>query len=194
MTEPKRIRFPSLLAIIGGLIVFATLTFLNLDGYHNEPYSPGGFSEEPPNINWTHGWPFVCMGRGSVGTGPLMVRVVQMTLTSRWPFDGTPVTYLYRNALCADLAILVASVAATVWGINSLVRRSSKRLSYGLRFLFVLMTVAAVASIGLPYLASRLIQYRIAMAILALAAGIVILATAQLGIKRLRQPYDDFPI
>src|SRR5437899_295944 len=111
MPETKRIRWPSLLAIAGGLIVFATLAFLNLDGYHNEPYGPGGFSEEPPNINWAHGWPFVCMGRVSVGTGPLMLVVVPRTLTSRWPFDGAPVSYFYRKSFYADIAILVAFVA-----------------------------------------------------------------------------------
>jgi hypothetical protein len=180
MYATRLIRCLSVSAIIGGLIVLATLVFLNLDGYHNEPFGPGGFYEEPPDINWTHGWPFVCMGRLSVGTGPLMLSSVQRTITNRWPFDDAQVTYVYRRYLYSDIAIVVVSVVATVWGINRLVRRLRARRRYGLRSVFVLTTIVAViAAFGAPYLASRIIQYRIAIAILATANTVVIVSTVE---------------
>ncbi|HEY7329473.1 MAG TPA: hypothetical protein VH592_17675, partial [Gemmataceae bacterium] len=155
MAETARIRCPSSFAVAGGIIVFATLAFLNLDGYHNEPFrhhsepfGPDSFYQEPPDINWTHGWPFVCAGRTSVGTGPLVVVSVQHAITSRWPFDGTPFTYVYRGPLYADVAILVAAVIATVWSINSLTWGSKRRPSFGLKFLFGMMSLTAVALIA----------------------------------------------
>jgi len=178
MTKIGQIRIRSVIASAGGLVVFATLAYLNLDGYHNEPYGSGDFFGDPPDINWTHGWPFVCMVRNSVGTGPLVVRVVQRTVTSRWPFDGTPVSYFYRNSFWVDVAILVVLVGAVVWSIYTLVPSLPKRLSYGLKALFVLMTMSSVAAIGLPYLANRLVQYRFAMVVLAVAVMMVIVAVA----------------
>jgi hypothetical protein len=188
MAETMRIRSPWPLALVSGAIVFARLALLNLDGYHNEPFGPGDFLGEPPNINWTHGWPFVCMGRTSVGTGPLVVAKVQTTITSRWPFDDTPVHYLYPGRLGADIAILFMSVLGTVWSINSLMRRPIRRLRYGLKFLFVVMTLtAAVLAMG-PNWADRLIQYRFTMIVLILAAMATIWATLDALARMARRP------
>ncbi len=183
MEKTKPNCFPRLAAVTGGLIVFATLAFLNLDGYHNEPYGPGDLLGEPPDINWTHGWPFVGVGRSSVGTGPLVVANVQMTITSRWPFDDTPIHYVYPGYLCADIAILVTAVVATVWSINELLKQSMKQLSYGMKFLFVAMTLVAAAMLTRSYWMDRIIQYRFAIIVLVLAAACVVCGIANVLVR-----------
>ena len=184
MFRRPRFRLPSLSAFTGGLIVFATLAYLNLDGYHNEPFGPGGFNDEPPDINWTHGWPYVCMGRSSVDVNSVL-RHPQLEITSRWPFDGVPATYFYVNSLLADIAIAVAFVAATVCSLDYLVRRWPVRLRYGLKFLFILMTVSAIAIVfGWPDLSNRVVQYRVAMTILLAAATTVPVALISLVLRK----------
>jgi hypothetical protein len=179
--------FSLVLAIAGGLAVLASLTFLNLDGYQNEPFGPRNFYSEPPDINWTHGWPYVCMGRLSLSAGPLMMKVVQPSITSRWPFEGTPATYFYAKPLIADILIGVVSVTTTLWSFSYLGRRWSLH-RFSLKFLFVLITAIAVAfALWRPDFASRFVQYRIAITILAAAAVVAIVASIHVVGDRLRR-------
>src|SRR5262245_1803899 len=75
------------------VLTAAALLLENLDGYHN--HFGGDYSEEPPVINWAHGWPANCLVRTSIlartGLKP-GIRIVPAgtveSYTSRWPFDS----------------------------------------------------------------------------------------------------------
>src|SRR5262245_61163257 len=100
-------------AVFAGLIAFSAIAFLNADGYHNEPFGNGNFYDEPPDINWTHGWPFICLGRSSVVIGPLVVTPPTRRITSRWPIRDVKPTYFYPGAMAADAAIAFLFVIAS---------------------------------------------------------------------------------
>src|SRR5262245_26174493 len=85
------------LSSLAALVVAGALVFLNLDGYHNEFPILDSFDDEPPAINWTHGWPLRCVVRSSIyataqgisaPTPTSMAGTVgkEIGVSSRWPF------------------------------------------------------------------------------------------------------------
>jgi hypothetical protein len=145
------------------------MAYLNLDGYHNEPFSDDDPKGVPPNINWTHGWPWVCLGRISFipQKGPPPGLPATIMITSRWPFDGAESTYFSIRPFVANMALLTVLVLGTASRVFQLAGQSKFRFRFGLRLLFGLMTITAVVfALDIPSYVNRTMADRIAFAII----------------------------
>ena len=105
---------------------------------------------------------------------------------SRLPFDGTPATYFYGKNLFADIVIFVSFVGAFVWALYRLVPKTLSP-SFSLRSLFILLLVAGLVAFELPYLRSRVMQYRVEMVILGAAGATTVFAIAGLVAEQLKR-------
>ncbi len=144
-----------------GLACFLTLTvllafvFLNLDGYQLHItayfgtregwYGPGDIRGEPPTSNWVHGWPVGCAMRLCIRPPKAPIRSMQdLEITSRWPFDGTPVRYSSPLAAAVNVVICLLLVFGTYKGSSALLRKLGWRLTFGLRTVLITVLLAAL--------------------------------------------------
>jgi hypothetical protein len=156
----------------------------NLDGYHN--HFGGDYSEEPPTINWAHGWPFPCVVRkSSQGLTPADLkvgfRVVQPGLesyTSRWPFDSALVSHVYPGYVALDFALAVLLLVSVGLSIQLWTTYFRIPNQFGLKTVFVIITLSAVFTFVLIHLArlntARFIVHYICLMILTIALVVLV--------------------
>jgi hypothetical protein len=174
---------PHWLAVAFAALVLSAVVHENLDGYHN--HWGGDYRDEPPIINWAHGWPWYFMVRSSLdfGTngippGPILTPPGGFYHYSPWPFDDAPlaifsVTWLVADCAVGLLVVIGAGVAADTWA-----RRWRLRNQFGLRAIFVLVTFASVACVAVNPLqystVGRYVLHYAALTVLGVAAAAIL--------------------
>lgn len=137
------------------LTVLLAFVFLNLDGYQlhltayfGTPegwYGPGDIQGEPPTSNWVHGWPVGCAMRLCIRPPKAPIRSMQdLEITSRWPFDGTPVLYSSPFAAAVNVLVCLLLLFGTYKGSSALLSKLGWRLTFGLRTVLITVLVAAL--------------------------------------------------
>ncbi len=140
------------------MAVLVSFLFLCLDGYHvglSPSYNGSGdFFGEPPNINWTHGWPFHFAVRSSIypaSARPGLPNPASWSgdsgSYSRWPFDNAPVTLFHLGPLLLDVTVLFVLLAGTWYWLRD-IANVPFRFQFGTRALF-LMTLLVALAMGL---------------------------------------------
>jgi len=194
------------LTFIGTAIVAVALLFANADGYHNEwsldsnRRSFGDLSAEPPNINWTHGWPIRFVVRHGIYSVDAGKGVLVMSfsgghgLYSRWPVDSAPLTHFQSGWLALDIVVCFTILAGATRGLTILTHRIRWRLQFGVKHLFALLTVVSVGlALRQQLFPSRFVLQYAAFAVI--AAGIMLSVLAcldaawRLG-RLVRRPSD----
>jgi hypothetical protein len=188
---------------IAFVVTAAALIFLNLDGYHNEYPRLDSFGSEPPTINWTHGWPLRAFGRSSIyipsagisAPTPRVIRGNNYAISSRWPFDGVPIAYVYPLALAADVLLFVTLCAGTLWSASRMGNKLQLRLRFNLKLLFALVTVVAVVlAFQVPAkLPRQFLQYT-AEIICGFALLVVVCKGARTVVECLRAKFNAKPV
>ncbi len=178
-----------------GLIISGPLIFLNLDGYHIGLPWLKDFNEEPPNINWTHGWPWRFMGRSSIYStasgisAPTPASIAgtvgnEIGITSRWPFDEAPISYFVWRAMLADVAFLIVLTVGTVFAVRRFA--GHLRVHFGMRSLLIVMTaVAGVLAFQLPSRVPRQVPEVAAMLLIAIAILLIIYSAIKFMLTRI---------
>jgi hypothetical protein len=142
------------LRLIAVAIVATALVFANLDGYQTEPFDNANFFGEPPLINWTHGWPFICLVRQSpiVGSG----KTGWIGVTSRWPIDNARIIAFRAKPLLADIAFFIAVMAGTAYGVPLLIDWLKTWRSFSLKTFIGAMTLLSVLfALSVPFFKSE---------------------------------------
>lgn len=171
------------LSIVVAFVVFASLAFLNADGYQlhlaahlgTPPvwYGPGNFVGEPPHNNWLHGWPLAFAKRHCYDRTQGID-----TVTSRWPLDGTPFDYFNPSVVALDCVIAILLVYGAFRGSKLLFTRRGLDLRFSISSLLALTLASAVAIT----LGSWLFATRYTMQVIAILGVVVGLAFCALCI------------
>ncbi len=151
--------------IVTTAIVCGALLFANFDGYQNEPFGSDNFFGELPLINWTHGWPSICLVRNSIypvsgiySSGGKSFSGPYGT-NSRWPFDGTLVTFWIKPFLI-DCAFFVLVLFGTAYTTPRLIGWLKMWKQFSLRSLLAATTLLAIVfAIFIPLLLSASVQH-----------------------------------
>jgi hypothetical protein len=192
------------------VIMFLSLAYENLDGYHNEWFrrdNNNRFSwisrnrempwlNEPPYINWTHGWPLSAMIRNSPwqasdpGPRPKEARD-GLNVYSRWPFDHAPVYQFSTDLFVVNAFVACIVLAGTIWVTHRWTRHSRFKPQFSLKAIFGLMTLVAILLVYAPRERTIAVQRSLhfmaqAMIVLCVMAAAVVLAQLAIaGLKRL---------
>ena len=192
------------LTLVGTTVVAIALLFANADGYHNElslgPRSSVDFFAEPPNINWTHGWPVKFVNRHGIYSVDAGKGVFVMSFTgdhglyNRWPVDNAPLRHFQLHWLMLDVAVFILLLAGTARGLTIIADRLRLRVQFGIKHLFALLTVLSVClALRQQLFPSRFVLQYAAFAVIAAGIMLVVLAclNAALRLMRLlRRPSD----
>lgn len=185
--------------ILGAVAVTLALLFTNLDGYQTHLLSPGGpgdIHEEPPVINYCHGWPACFLVRCSnysetLGKGHAVPQNLTITgpvgLYSRWPVDSAPVFYFSGAWLAVDVGIFVLLGVGTAFGLQPVDAWLRARLRFSIRAMFILTTIVAiVVASGLWQTVSRLWLQYAALGVILAGVCLSLFAVASLVRARIR--------
>jgi hypothetical protein len=144
------------LSMAAAAVAAGSLLFLNLDGHHKHLFGNDAINvyEEPPLINWAHGWPWVCAVRSSIYplTGmrgqPTPPQIAApLGYYSRWPFDNAPVTVFSAPALMNDCVIALALTMGTGYLLHRLIGYG--HMKFGLKGLLMATSAVALACAAL---------------------------------------------